>query len=166
MQTKKIYRSIHSLSLTICVKVDGSDVYCDFSGGMNSPRRLNGSFGTSNPKLQAAIEKHPRFGVSFNLSKVVNIGNPDPEPATIVTPDGTNINVPVGSVVVEPEVKEQPEPEKEVENYISQAKNGQEAKNELNRKFQVPWSRLKNLTQTRSEAAKLNIVYPNWTLTQ
>ena len=161
MKTKKTYRSIHALSLTVCINVDGREIYCDFNGGFNSPRRQNGSFATSNPKIQAALERHGRFKTHFDISKVVQMESPANE-VIVVTPEGIKIGVPQGSVIVEPEPVPEPEISPEPDKYISRVKNGQEAKDELNKKFGVPWSRLKNLTQTLSEASKNNVVYANW----
>lgn len=159
--TKKTYRSIHSLSLTLCIEADGQSRFIQFTGGFKSPRRQNGSFSTTNTTIQTTLEKHPRFNVDFALTKVTQINSPG-EQVQVLTPDGVSIGVPEGSVIIEaakkPEVVDQPKKE----GYISRVKNGQLAKDELNKVFGVPWSKLKNLDQVRSEAAKLNIVYSDW----
>lgn len=141
--------------------VEGQQLYIDFDGGFNHPRRQNGSYSTANPKIQAALEKHPRFKSDFGLVKIIQLDSPIIQ-AHVVTPTGDTIGVPQGSKVIEPEPVPEPEPEAKDDQYISRVKNGQDAKMELNRKFKIPWSRLKNLAQVKSEAAKLNIVYANW----
>jgi hypothetical protein len=168
MRTKKTYRSLHALELTLCVNVGGRDIYCEFTGGVNQPQRLNGSYSTSSLAIQTALEKHPRFKNAFDITKIVNIDSPNEGQAKIMGPEGDLIaNVPLGSIIVDAEPpKEEPIIKNtETDQYVSQVTNGQQAKDELNKTFGVPWSRLKNLTQTRSEAAKLNIVYPNWKIT-
>ncbi len=52
-------------------------------------------------------------------------------------------------------------PVKEAKHY-SEAKNGLEAKNELNKKYGVPWSMLKNNTMVRSVASEYGVEYPHW----
>ncbi len=136
---KKVYQSRHTLALTIMLEVDGQIIPCGFTGGMNHPRRLNGTYSTSNPKIQDAIESHPRYKKMFDLVKVVQM-KPREAPATPVKEQKAEV----------------------VELYESEADTGQKAKEELNKRYGVPWSKLKNLAMVDKEAQRLGITYPNW----
>ncbi len=128
------------MHLVIRVNVDGQNIPISLEGGINSPRRINGSYSTNDPKLQAAIEKHPGYGKKFQLTKTINM-NPAPPP---VVEDPAEV------------VKEKPQA------YISPAKNATQAKAELNKKFKISWSNLKNIPAVLKFAEEFNIEYPNW----
>ena len=125
------------MHLVLSIKYQGENKSISLDGGMSSPRRVNGSFSTSDAKLQEAIERHPDFGKSFELVRVIQM-----EPTA-----------PAG----EPE---KPEPKPDV--YISDAKNAQQAREELNKKFNIPYNSIKNAKSVLEQADKLNIQYPQW----
>lgn len=143
---KKSYRATYVKDLSIYISINGSGMGCTFSGGTSFPKKLNGTFSTTKPEVQAALEAHPWYNKMFSLVDTSVIGQ---QPFAAVEP-----------------AKEQPpqeeEPATEGEVYLSPAKNAQEAKKELNIKFNIPWSRLKNARQVKREAAERNIQYPNW----
>ncbi len=128
------------MHLVIRVIVDGVSQSITFRGGIASPRRINGSFATSDAAMQAAIEKHPFYKKKYELVKTINM-SPKPAPAKVVEKV--------------PEI-EKPEP------YVSKAKNAQEARQELNRKFSIKLGELKNSAAILDKAEDFNIVYPDW----
>ncbi len=125
------------MHLVITVQVSNRQQTVSMDGGITSPRRINGAFTTNNPFLQAAIEKHPEFGKSFELIKTVKIETAPP-----------------------PVEKKEEEPE--VVKYVSKAKNAQEARQELRDKFHIKLSELKNAAAVLNQAEKFNISYPDW----
>ena len=129
------------MHLVISIVIDGQTLSIEFGGGMSSPRRVNGSFSTTDPKIQAALERHGLYNKTFELVKVIN---QKPAPAPVPPP--------------EPE----PEPKEIQPAYVSKAKNAQQAKFELNKKFKVAWSNLKNVDAVLAMAEKFNIDYPEW----
>ena len=139
---RKVYRSKHFMNLSICVSVNGQYQMVDFTGGITAPRRVNGGFSTPCPTLQKAIESHGDFNKSFTLERAIRMG---PEP--IPVPE-------VKKPVVEETLKEP--------SFISKAKNAQEARQELNKKFHISYSRLKNAAMVLDMAKELNIAYPEW----
>jgi hypothetical protein len=143
--TRKVYRSKQRMSISILVTVDGVEQYVDFTGGTNSPQRVNGSYSTNNSKMQAAIEKHPGFKRTFELIKTI---------------DTTPAPVPVKEPVKEPVEKSTDVNINDP--FISRAKTFWEAKQELNQKFKVSHSRIKNAAAVREMAKQFNVEYPNW----
>ncbi len=127
---QKTYYSRHFLHLNISIRLDGKHKTIEFTGGYEYPRRVNGSFTTANPRIQEALEAHPKFGTRFILQSM--------------------------------EVPSAAEEVKEHKVILSEAKNALEAKTELNRKYKVPWSMLKNSTMVKSVASELGIQYPDW----
>jgi hypothetical protein len=143
---KKRYRSIYAKTLSVCITVDGEVKNCEFFGGTSHPKKVNGKYSTVCPKTQAALESHPWHGKMFKLDGQEVIGKALPQP--IPKP-------------AEPTEQEEPSAT-EAEVYLSPATNAQEAKKELNAKFGVPWSQLKNSRQVKKLAAEKGIQYPNW----
>ena len=135
--TRKVYRSKYFMHLVLSVRFEGEHKAVSLEGGMSSPRRVNGAFSTTDPKLQAAIEAHPDFRKTFELVKTINM---NPAPAK----------------------KEPEEPVLKPEIYVSEAKNAQEARQELNKKYNIPFNSIKNAAAVLKQADELNIEYPNW----
>jgi hypothetical protein len=129
----KVYRSKYYMSLTVIV----GERYIDFTGGTTSPRRINGEYVTGDPKLQAMLERHPDFNKDFELVRTF-----DPDPAPVVAEEEPVADTPAKT--------------------ISKAKNSQEAKEELNKKYKISYSQLKNSDMILSAAERFGIVYPNW----
>ncbi len=126
------------MHLTINILLNGENTSIDFDGGITSPRRINGSFSTTNPKIQAALESHYAFNKSFELVRTV-----DSSPAPVVK-------------------KEEEQKETKSNVIISRAKNAQEARQELNKKYGISYSYIKNAAAVLEKAAEFNIEYPNW----
>lgn len=145
---KKKYRSKYTLSLSVAIKIDGENRFIDFDGGYVHPRRMNGTYSTSNPKIQESLEKHPFYKKEFDLVKVFE----SPEEKAVTK----EAKEPVEEATV---IEAAPQKDDHI---VSEAANGQQAKEELNKKHGIPWSRLKNLEMVRAESKILGIIYPNW----
>lgn len=65
----KIYRHKTFVSATIALKLGEEGFSANFKNGSVYPRK-NGFFKTNDPKIQDAIEKHPRYNIDFFLEKV------------------------------------------------------------------------------------------------
>ncbi len=140
--TRKVYRSKHFMHLTITIRIKGEPVQITFEGGSAAPRRINGDYSTTDPVKQVAIENHPKYGKSFELVKTIDMSTGKPFQPTYKAPEAEK---PV-----------------EAKGIVSEAKNSQEAKYELNKKYNIPWSQLKNAAAVLDHAEKLDISYPNW----
>ena len=128
------------LSLAIHLDLgEGRMIRCSFTGGINTPQRITGSFVTEDPIIQRAMEAHPWFNKDFYLFKASEVRPP--------------------AVQQKPEPEPQPELPVEVE---SGATGAQEAREELNKKYGVPFSRLRNAEAIRKEADELGVKYPQW----
>jgi hypothetical protein len=145
---KKVYRSKYFLSLTVCVVKAGNVVNCEFAGGIKSPQRVNGSFSTSDPETQMQLEANPRFNKDYYLLKTVEIA-----PAPIPVPTPIPAAIPVAENI--PVVSEK-------EGHVSDATNAQQAREELNAKFGISFSKLKNTAAIMQFAEEYKISYPNW----
>ncbi len=143
---RKRYTSVYAKNLSVCITVDGETKNCEFFGGTSYPKKINGKYNTTCPKIQAALERHPWFNRTYVLDskEVVGTAAPVPEAAPQAPAPQTE------STATEEEI------------YMSPATNAQEAKKELNVKFGVPWSQLKNARQVKKLAAEKGIQYPNW----
>ncbi len=137
---KKIYRSKNYLSLNVVVYIDDKQevkVSCSFTGGASTPVRITGSYRTTDPKIQKALERHPWFNIEYFLQNTIA---KDPVPV--------------------------PSPEKEAprgnEKIVSEAVSAQQAREELNKKYGVSFSKMRNSEAVLAKAAELGIVYPKW----
>lgn len=146
----------------IAVEVDGIGYPCEFKGGRYFPERINGTFATSNAKIQKAIEEHEGFGGDFILLRTIEETKP-----VVKEPVKEEVKEPV--LPIEPIVPtidvENPEPTTTTptgEVLVNEVKNGQDAKLYLNKHFDVPFSRLKNTELTMKEAKIANLIFPNW----
>lgn len=147
MKFKKTYRSIHAKTLIVYIEVNGTGIGCTFNGGMSYPKMLNGSYATANPDIQKVLESHPGFNKQFEVTKEVALKG----------------DVKKTEPVKETKTTEEPdELVKEGDVIMSEAINGQQAKNELNKKHGVPWSKLKNNAMVKEQAKERGILYPNW----
>jgi hypothetical protein len=67
----KIYQTTRDLELHTNVMVDGKPFSISFTGGSMSPQRINGKFGTTDAKLQKALESDSGFNRTFKLLEEV-----------------------------------------------------------------------------------------------
>jgi hypothetical protein len=67
----KIYQSIRDLELHTNVMIDNKPFSVSFTGGSMAPQRINGKFGTTDPKLQKALEADSGFNKTFKLLEEV-----------------------------------------------------------------------------------------------
>lgn len=77
----KVYIALSDFSLSTSVEVEGVKQRIHFRGGTMTPKR-NGTFTTSDEKLQQAIESSPMFGHTVAIDKV--FGGVKPAPNTMV----------------------------------------------------------------------------------
>ena len=148
------------MTLITAVEVDEIGYVCEFKGGKYFPEKINGTFATSNAKIQKAIESHERYGGDFILIRTIEDLKPvvkEPvkpvEPVLPVEPALPTIDV------------ETPEPTTITptgEVLVNEVKNGQDAKLYLNKNFDIPFSRLKNTQMVMNESKIANLIYPNW----
>ena len=143
-QVKKVYHSKYAMSLTITIEVDGKSVGCDFIGTMAGQKAAHGTFATKDAKVQSALEAHPWFGEQFRLLKTINLGPAETPKIITKEPEVKKVEVTTG------------------EPFVSQVTNAQDAKNELNKVFGVPFSKLKNVRGVKEHAEINNVQYPNW----
>ena len=71
---KKVYRAVFVKDMTIYVDVNGRGMGCSFSGGTSFPKKLNGTYATTNPDIQKAVEEHPWFRKTFVLLSEAVVG--------------------------------------------------------------------------------------------
>lgn len=62
MTENRIYRLVTDLERHTYVNIGGKDVYVAFTGGTLYPRKVHGSFSTSDPSIQKALETDNRYG--------------------------------------------------------------------------------------------------------
>lgn len=164
----KTYTLLTIMQTTLVVEIDEKPVECMFRGGKYYPYRENGSFRTSDVKVQDALEQHEWFNKQFVLVKTTNIEPEVEVPAKPVTPKPTiEPEPPVEDenpdlTEQEPETTEQPKVTSDGAIVVDEVKNGQTAKLYLNKNFSVPFSRLNTTEKIMAEAKLANLTFPNW----
>lgn len=68
----KTYVSINSNHLIIPIYIDEITCVVEFKGGRTYPERVNGTFSTSNTKLQKALEADKEFNNSYRLLRCIS----------------------------------------------------------------------------------------------
>lgn len=80
MALNKTYRLTHLIELSLNVKVQVNETDQTFPvvfrGGQTWPQFKGGSYGTSNPAIQAKLEASPMFDKDYILEKTTNITDP------------------------------------------------------------------------------------------
>ena len=121
----KTYIATKFLDLTTEVMVDGKIKTIRLKGGIMSPRRINGSYTTNDPKIQEAIEAAPGFNKRFKLHRDWGEAEKTVDaPKKVITPEITGphnateevtITGPTPETSPEAVVKEDPVPDPVVE---------------------------------------------------
>lgn len=160
----KTYQTTVYLFLSTPITIKGKTLRIRFEGGRELPNyTIMGSYKTSDPEIQAALEASPAFNRSFKLASSVE--EPSDKPAK-------------AAKVKEPELPEAPLPEEtqdnaETTNPDAETENsepvvaedvtsGAGAKKFLNETFNVPHSKLANIEIILKVAAEKNVTFPNW----
>jgi len=160
---KKIYQSTLFMTLITAVEVDEVGYTIEFRGGKYFPEKVFGTYATSNVKVQKALEAHERYGSDFVLIRTIEDVKPV---ATEPVKELVKPVEPVADVLPTIDV-ETPEPTTITptgEVLVNEVKNSQDAKLYLNKHFDVPFSRLKNVEMVVKESKIANLLFPNWKL--
>lgn len=165
--TTKTYQSNEAMRLVLTVELPGGiPVECDFKGGKYFPYRENGTYRTNSKAIQDALESHERYPGDFRLIRTIEEAKP--EKAKVIKE--IEPVIPVEETTIEETTEpaaETPEPPKATADgtiLVSEVKNSQEAKLYLNKNFDVPFSRLKNVEMVIKETKLANLNFPNWKL--
>lgn len=159
--TRKKYRSMLAIQLSVGLAIDGRHVQVDFTGGANARQKIKPTFITSDPVLQDALEKSGGMNIHYFLESTETTPDEVVEP---IVPE-----VPLTPVV--PEVPEaQPTPEvpdvfgaaEETGFTAAEVTNAQDAKAYLNEKFPGQVGQMPNKAAVLSEANRLKVSFPNW----
>ena len=175
--TKKKYRSILAVHLSIGITVKGQPMTIDFDGGANGLQKILPYYITSNPDIQAALEASSGFNQYYRLEKVETTPDEVVEPVVPEAP----------STPVVPEVPEvQPTPEvpdvfgdkgdvTDLETPTAtdanqsfggitpaEVTNGQDAKAYLMARFTGQVGQMPNKPAILNEANRLGVTFPNW----
>lgn len=143
MLENRIYRLLKDLNRLTYVNIKGKDVPIHFSGGVIYPRRINGSYSTSDPDIQKALENDHRNGEIWKcISKIPLFKKPEVE-----TLEGETAEVP------ETPAKTRKVPE---------IKTVQDAKEYLASRLDgISKATLTNKAKVLEVAARYNIIFPN-----
>jgi hypothetical protein len=134
---KKTYRAVFVKSLSIPVIINHKTVFCEFTGGMSSPRPINGSFTTTNKDIQKELEGSGSFGFRYKLESEELL------PTEVM----------VGKKVAEVKEKESDD--------TGHIRNFMSAKSYLKEKG-VPWGDMKTKTDVLNKAKELGITFSSW----
>jgi len=130
------------LSLNVVIETEGGErISCSFTGGLSTPVRVTGSYRTTDERIHRALEKHPWFNVEYFLQNTIVRDRP---------------------IQKEPEKKPEIKKEPSGDGRVSEAVSAQEAREELNKTYGVPFSKLRNTDQIIAKADELGIKYPKW----
>ena len=170
--TKKKYRSILAVHLSIGITVNGKPTTIDFDGGANGLQRILPYYITSNPDIQAALESSSGFNQYYRLETVETTPDEVVKPITPEVPsDGENskpAETPVPPVVepiggtTTPEVPDVFGATEETGFTAAEVTNAQDAKAYLNEKFPGQVGQMPNKAAVLSEANRLKVSFPNW----
>jgi len=136
----KTYQNLISPLFSTSIIVDGETFDLRFViGGKSHPKRINGKFRTSNPKLIKALDESPYYG-----KKWVCISSDEPEKQKETT-----------------DVETREEQEETGVRKISGPKTVKEMREYLNQKLGVPWSKLPNKNAAIRVAEEMNLNFVN-----
>lgn len=159
----KTYQTTVYLFLSTPIVINGKTLRIRFEGGRVLPNRtIMGTYKTSDPEIQKALEASPAFNGSFELVSAVE--EPSDKP---VKPKKTDPPV-VDPPVVDPPAEDLPEttnPETEGNEPTTadEVTSSAGAKKYLNETFNVPYSKLANIDLVLKVAEEKNVTFPNWT---
>lgn len=128
----KVYRHNYSTGDLKLFEYKGRIVEASFDGGTLSPRRINGSFSTSDPFIQEALESLPDFGTGFFIER----DNAADAPAAVVVEDTEQV-LGVKNIT-------------EAKKYLTE------------RYVTITYSQLKNKPMVLKVMENLNINFPEW----
>ncbi|MCK9333574.1 MAG: hypothetical protein M0Q19_10485 [Candidatus Cloacimonetes bacterium] len=128
----KVYRHNYSTGDLKLFEYKGRIVEASFDGGTLSPRRINGSFSTSDPFTQEALESLPDFGTGFFIER----DNAADAPAAVVVEDTEQV-LGVKNIT-------------EAKKYLTE------------RYVTITYSQLKNKPMVLKVMENLNINFPEW----
>lgn len=128
----KVYRHNYSTGDLKLFEYKGRIVEASFDGGALSPRRINGSFSTSDPFTQEALESLPDFGTGFFIER----DNAADAPAAVVVEDTEQV-FGVKNIT-------------EAKKYLTE------------RYVTITYSQLKNKPMVLKVMESLNINFPEW----
>lgn len=86
---RKVYQSLYYQLFNTYVMVDGVKVSVNFTGGSLVPK-INGTFVTTDEKIQEAIEKSGGFNKDYKLTSTETIVEEEPEEEKEQIPDDYN----------------------------------------------------------------------------
>lgn len=165
--TRKKYRSILAVHLSIGITVNGQPTTIDFDGGANGLQKILPYYITSNPDVQAALESSSGFNQYYRLEKVET--TPDevvepvvPEPPTPPTPAGeTTGDIP--NVFGDDGETPAPNDNQSFGGITSaEVTNAQDAKAYLMARFPGQTAQMPNKPAILNEANRLGVFFPNW----
>jgi len=141
----KTYQSLGYLIYQQALRIDDKNVFCDFVGGVTTPVLTMGTFSTSDPKIQEALESREAYGTQYICISEPEKKEPEEETKETI-----------------PETKEDKEETLEAE-IVKGIVNSQQARNYLAKKYEeITYSMLKNKTMVLAVAEKYKIEFPDW----
>ena len=187
----KTYETIGILNRYLSALIDGREVSISFTNGTSAPRVIQGSFTTSNPKIQEYIETSASFNKKYRLVSVVKTKDDvvlpekpkhkapevDDDLATSAQPpvvDPHEDDIPtIGSVQEDTEddlppdttedVPTESEPPSDINVVGDEVVNGQQARNYLMDKVKgLTFRQVTNNQQIIAIAKENNIQFTHW----
>ena len=141
----KTYQSLGYLIYQQALRIDDKNVFCDFTGGVTTPVLTMGTYATSDPKIQEALESREAYGTQYICISEPEKKEPEEETKKTI-----------------PETKEDKGEASEVD-VVEGIVNAQQAKEYLAKKYkEITYSMLKNKPMVLAMAEKYKIEFPDW----
>ena len=166
--TRKKYRSMLAIQLSIGLAIDGRHVQVDFTGGANGRQKIKPTFITSDPVLQEALEKSGGMNVHYFLESTEEVK--DENPTTPAAPEPPTPPTPAGETTSDVPNVFGDEGETTAPNDIqsfggitsAEVTNAQDAKAYLMARFPGQTAQMPNKPAILNEANRLGVFFPNW----